>query len=100
MTVEFFLGTHQPGWLRTSTVPLFVSDRRLRGYKTLPKAMTQWALDSGGFTELSTHGSWDHGPAPREYADRVRRYRDEIGQLAGRHRRTGCVNRGSLPRRG
>ncbi|WP_433019968.1 DUF7221 family queuine tRNA-ribosyltransferase-like protein [Kribbella sp. CA-294648] len=81
MTVEFFLGTHQPGWLRTSSVPLFVSDRRLRGYKTLPRATAPWALDSGGFTELSTHGSWDHGPTPRQYADRVRRYRDEVGQL-------------------
>jgi hypothetical protein len=82
MTVEFFLGTHQPGWLRTSSVPLFVSDRRLRTYKTLPKATARWALDSGGFTELSAHGSWDHGPSPREYAARVRRYHDEVGRLA------------------
>ncbi|HEY3004175.1 MAG TPA: hypothetical protein VGJ44_17650 [Kribbellaceae bacterium] len=82
MTVEFFLGTHQPGWLRDSAVPLFVSDRRLRGYKKLPKATNRWALDSGGFTELSAHGSWDQGPTPRQYTDRVRRYSDEIGNLA------------------
>jgi hypothetical protein len=82
MTVQFFLGTHQPGWLRTSTLPLFVSDRRLRGYKTLPRASASWALDSGGFTELSCHGSWEHGPTPQQYAARVRRYRDEIGNLA------------------
>ena len=62
--VEFYLGTHQPGWLSWATVPLFVSDRRLRRYRRLPKARTRWALDSGGFTELSTHGSWDHGPTP------------------------------------
>ena len=28
------------------------------------------------------YGSWDHGPTPREYAARIRRYRDEIGHLA------------------
>jgi hypothetical protein len=80
--VEFFLGTHQPGWLAWSRVPLFVSDRRLRKYRRLPRAATRWALDSGGFTELDTHGSWDHGPSPVAYVASVRRYRDEIGQLA------------------
>ncbi len=78
----FYLGTHHPGWLRTTHIPLFVSDRRLRGYKTLPRASGPWALDSGGFTELSSYGTWDHGPTPRQYAARVRRYRDEIGHLA------------------
>ncbi len=79
--VEFYLGTHQPGWLSWATVPLFVSDRRLRRYRRLPKARTRWALDSGGFTELSTYGSWDHGPSSRQYVASVRRYRDEIGGL-------------------
>jgi hypothetical protein len=77
----FFLGTHHPGWLSTAQVPLFVSDRRLRGYRTLPRATTTWALDSGGFTELSRYGTWDHGPAARQYAAQIRRYRDEIGHL-------------------
>jgi hypothetical protein len=89
-TVSFFLGTHQPGWLAKHTldgphstpVPLFISDRRLRRYRRLPSAVTRWALDSGGFTELATRGSWDHGPTPAQYAARIRRYRDEIGQLA------------------
>jgi len=78
----FFIGTHHPGWLRTATMPLFISDRRLRNYKTLPRAASTWALDSGGFTELSRYGTWDHGPAPSQYAARIRRYRDEIGHLA------------------
>ncbi|WP_279582162.1 deazapurine DNA modification protein DpdA family protein [Fodinicola feengrottensis] len=81
--VRFFLGTHHPHWLRHLTVPLFVSDRTLRRYRTLPVATCPWALDSGGFTELSTHGSWAHGPSPRAYADRVRRYRDQIGNQIG-----------------
>ena len=63
-------------------MPLFISDRRLRTYRTLPRAAATWALDSGGFTELSRDWNWDHGPAPGQYAARIRRYHDEIGHLA------------------
>lgn len=77
--MRFFLGTHQPGWLAKAHVPLFVCDRRLRVYKTLPRAAAPWALDSGGFTELQQYGRWT--VSPREYITRVRRYHDEIGAL-------------------
>ena len=77
----FFLGCHQPHWLALD-VSLFVSDRRLRRYRRLPRARTVWGLDSGGFTELATFGTWDTGPTPAHYVVRVRRYRDEIGHLA------------------
>lgn len=80
--MDFYLGTHQPGWLAWAGVPLFVSDRRLRAYQRLPVAAAPWALDSGGFTELSTYGTWANGPSPAEYAQRVRRYQRAIGQLA------------------
>src|SRR5439155_14007202 len=73
------LGTHQPGWLRKARVPLFVSDRRLRVYKRLPAAVSPWAVDSGGFTELQTCGRWTVPPG--EYVARLRRYRDEIGRM-------------------
>ncbi|MEV0424452.1 DUF7221 family queuine tRNA-ribosyltransferase-like protein [Streptosporangium canum] len=81
MSVRFLLGTHQPGWLRAgrAEVPLFVSDRRLRTYRTLPVAAQDWALDSGGFTELQKFGRWTVTPA--DYIARVRRYRDEVGRL-------------------
>lgn len=72
----FYLGTHHPGWLTHVDVPLFVSRRRLVRYKTLPRAATNWALDSGGFTELSMFGGWTV-TAP-QYASEVRRFRDEI----------------------
>jgi hypothetical protein len=75
----FYLGTHLPGWLKTATVPLFISDRRLRSYKTLPRATARWALDSGGFQELKDNGRWTLTPA--QYAGHVRRYRDRIGRL-------------------
>jgi hypothetical protein len=80
MGATFLLGTHQPGWLGRARVPLFVSDTRLREYKTLPRAAAPWSLDSGGFTELQKHGQWTVTPA--EYVARVRRYRDTIGRLS------------------
>src|SRR5690242_15740332 len=73
------LGTHQPGWLGRAGVPLFVSDTRLRVFKTLPRAVAAWGCDSGGFTQLQQFGAWTVTPA--EYVARLRRYRDEIGHL-------------------
>lgn len=75
----FYLGTHKANWLEKTDVPLFVSHRILAKRKRLPKAVGPWALDSGGFTELSMHGYWT--VSPREYIDAVRRYHDEIGGL-------------------
>lgn len=77
--MDFYLGTHMPHWLRDSTVPLFVSHRRLQRNKSVPKASVRWALDSGGFTELSMFGAWT--VPPHEYVAAVRRYRDEIGMM-------------------
>jgi hypothetical protein len=84
----FYLGTHQPSWLTSVTVPLFVSHRRLAARRTLPrrarigcaKSMpAPWALDSGGFSELSMFGQWRTTPA--EYITAVVRYDAEIGHL-------------------
>lgn len=81
--LTFFLGTHKTYWLadsRFAEIPLFVSRRALDVRAELPRAVGPWALDSGGFTELALHGGWSM-PA-REYVARVRRFRDEIGNLA------------------
>jgi hypothetical protein len=59
--------------------PLFISHRRLSLRKTLPRAATRWALDSGGFTELAMHGRWLTTPA--EYIEATRRYAAEVGRL-------------------
>lgn len=78
--MRFYLGTHQPAWLtRDLDVPLLVSHRRLAGRRTLPRATTRWACDSGGFVELSLHGRWRMDA--RAYVAAVRRYADEIGRL-------------------
>jgi hypothetical protein len=81
--VKFFLGTHrvsQPWW--DLNVPLFVSRRILTDRKTLPHAHPRhpgWALDSGGFTELSMFGEWR--TSEDDYVQDVRRFAAEVGRL-------------------
>lgn len=76
-----YLGSHMAGWLGAVMVPLFVSHRRLMHRKTLPRRPEgwQWALDSGGFSELSLFGGWRTTAA--EYVAAVKRYDVEIGHL-------------------
>lgn len=76
---QFLLGTHHPGWLAHAGVPLFVSDTRLRRYKTLPVAAAPFGVDSGGFTELQQYGQWT--VSPRTYVTRLQRYQNEIGRM-------------------
>ncbi len=56
--MNFFLGTCNPEDVRKTSVPLFISRRRLSRLKKLPQPCGPWALDSGAFTELSTFGRW------------------------------------------
>lgn len=79
---RFLLGVHQPHWLadeRCRGVPLFVSRRTLGKRKSLPRAITTWCLDSGGFTELQMHGRWTI--SPEQYVEEVRRYYEQIGNM-------------------
>lgn len=76
---RFWTGTHEPHWLARATVPLFVSRRRIERLGKLPRAVTPWALDSGGFTELQQFGTWR--TTSRDYVAMVRRYVAEIGSL-------------------
>ena len=75
----FYLGTHETAWLGRVDYPLFVSHMRLMKRRSLPRATCRWALDSGGFTQLSQHGTWTF--TARQYVPAVRRYSDEIGNL-------------------
>lgn len=76
----FYLGTHKPEWLERTWVALFISHRRLRARVRLPRARSGWALDSGGFTELSLYGGWQ--TRPTAYVAAVRRYAAQVGSLA------------------
>jgi hypothetical protein len=67
--MEFYLGVPEPAWLARTSVPLFLSRRRLARQRSLPRARGPWALDSGGFTELSLYGRWQTGE--RQYAAEI-----------------------------
>ena len=75
----FYLGTHEPAHMPRTAVPLFLSRRRLAPMKRLPRARGRWALDSGGFSELSLFGGW-RTPAA-QYVEEVRRFAGEMGNL-------------------
>ena len=80
--MKFFLGTHRPYWLWDTGfvgIPLFVSARTLRGMKAVRRAVTDWGLDSAGFTELTMSGYWTVGPD--KYAAEVVDWSNRIGRL-------------------
>jgi hypothetical protein len=79
--VKFYLGSHIPGWLTKTEVPLFVAAPRIRARhkRTFPRAIGRWALDSGGFSEISKFGHWRTDA--KTYARETRLWRDEIGGL-------------------
>lgn len=84
---KFYLGIPEPLWLRWATTPTFLSHRRIQhrvnaGRRKLPVAVTSWALDSGGFTEVSKNGihAYEQWPS-RDYAKWVAIYAREIGNL-------------------
>jgi hypothetical protein len=77
--VRFYLGTHEPSWLNRTSHPLFLSRRRLARIKVgFPRAAGPWALDSGGFSELSMYGRWETGD--RQYAQEVARWSEALGR--------------------
>src|SRR5579859_3066357 len=81
-TYLFYLGTHEVAWLSRFSVPLMVSHRRLSRFpRRTPwrPAATRWALDSGGFSELTLYGTWRTPEA--EYGESVATYQAEIGRL-------------------
>jgi hypothetical protein len=77
--VRFYLGTHELAHMERTDVPLFVSRRRLERRRRLPEPRGPWALDSGGFSELSMYGAWQ--TTAEQYAVEVRRWNDGMPGL-------------------
>lgn len=77
--MDFYLGTHQPHWLRLYKVPLMVSRRTLAPKKTKPRALAPWFRDSGGFTELQMIGAW--GVGPKQFVREARQDAEEVGLI-------------------
>lgn len=76
--MRFFTGLHQPADAKHFDAA-FVSVNRLRERKS-PFAVGDWIMDSGAFTEISTHGHYRHTVA--EYAAHIRRWKDNGRLLA------------------
>lgn len=68
--MRFFTGLHQPSDARHFDAA-FVSVNRLRNRKG-PFAVGDWIMDSGAFTEISTHGHYRHDVS--SYAAEIRRW--------------------------
>ncbi len=77
--MKFYLGAPEAIWLSRTEVPLFVSHTRLRRIGKLKRALAPWALDSGGFSEISKHGRWTVTAAT--YAAAVTMYSTVVGKL-------------------
>jgi hypothetical protein len=67
--MRFYVGMHQPGHTK-HIARAFVSINRVRNRKS-PVPAQEWIMDSGAFTELSTHGCYRH--AVDQYAADVNR---------------------------
>jgi hypothetical protein len=76
--VRFFCGLHQPSDAKHFAAS-FVSVNRLRDRKG-PFVVGDWIMDSGAFTEISTHGCYRHSVA--EYAAQIRRWASNGNLLA------------------
>ena len=83
--MKFYLGTHMPNWLYDGRIPedvsLFISRQRLvdRCKRPKKKALCDWAMDSGGFTQLSQHSEWTFSPC--QYVRDVRFYMERLGRM-------------------
>lgn len=69
--MRFFVGLHQPSDAKHFDAA-FVSVNRLRSRKG-PFAVGDWIMDSGAFTEISTHGQYRR--SVEEYAAQIRRWK-------------------------
>lgn len=76
--MRFFTGLHQPSDAQHFDAA-FVSVNRLRGRKSA-FAVRDWIMDSGAFTEISTHGAYRH--SVDEYAEQIKRWKGNGNLLA------------------
>lgn len=86
--MRFYLGAPEPIWLERTDVPLFVSRNRLIRKRhgvietprhSYPRALGPWAMDSGGFEEITHHGRWRVDA--RRFARDADFLAEEIGNL-------------------
>lgn len=76
--MKFFTGLHQPSDAKHFAAA-FVSVNRIRTRKSR-FALDEWIMDSGAFTEISTHSCYR--ASVKEYAHEIRRWASDPGLLA------------------
>lgn len=76
--MRFFVGLHQPSDAKHFDAA-FISVNRIRNRKSL-FAVGDWIMDSGAFTEISTHGRYRH--SVEDYANQIKRWRGNGNLLA------------------
>lgn len=76
--MRFFIGLHQPSDAQHFDAA-FVSVNRLKGRRG-PFAVGDWIMDSGAFTEISTHGYWRTNVS--DYAEEIKRWSKNGNLLA------------------
>ena len=79
MKPTFFLGTHVPSHAKKTDVPLFISRRTLSKRVSPLDSTGLWAVDSGGFSELSLHGKWTINE--EQYIEELKRFNRAQGLL-------------------
>ena len=69
--MKFYIGTWQPKHIERTSQPLMISYRWIKNRRKPIEQKAELALDSGGFTEIATHGKWTI--SPEEYVSSIRR---------------------------
>lgn len=80
--MKFYLGTHKTYWLGRDDfrgVPLFLSHAQLGHRAAMPPVVTTWALDSGGFSQLTRHPEGWPSRCEEPYVQAVHRYAEAGG---------------------
>ncbi|WP_189703349.1 deazapurine DNA modification protein DpdA family protein [Streptomyces anandii] len=75
--MRFYLTTHKRHWLRLTEVPLFLKAEHFDRAAKWDEARGPYAIDSGGFMELKSKGTWTR--TPRQYVDDLRRIWEHVG---------------------
>ncbi len=76
--MRFYVGLHQPSDAKHLD-RAFISVNRLRTRKK-PLGIGAWIMDSGAFTELSTHGKYRH--SVEDYAHQINRWANDPALVA------------------
>lgn len=76
--MDFFVGMHQVSDVHQFDTS-FISVNRLRKRRS-PFTVNRWIMDSGAFTEISTHGHYRH--SVEEYAKEINRWKHNGTLLA------------------